>query len=108
MNLQNLLIVLVADNGMYPLIKEREKVYVDPQYKNNSGDLVAVKLTTSNYAIIRKIEKQKNQIVLKPISKYYPSIVLNNCKDLEILGKVIKGERELWRISKALEKHCKN
>ena len=81
--------VTISDNAMYPQLMKNDRVFVHETTDVQNGEIVVV--LNKKVCMIRKINKEKDQITLQALNPHYLNSVIqtNNRGDYQILGKVM-------------------
>lgn len=93
-NITNPLGITIADNGMYPIVKENDKVLITPQEKYNINDILLFKVKKTNEVKARYGVNKDNRVELIPINKSY-NVEKYQDNELIILGRINKIMRNI-------------
>lgn len=93
-NVNELFTYPIKDNGMFPLITEKNRVSVAFQNNYRLNDILLIKNKTTEEYVVRYVAEEKNFFRLIPMNREYKIEVFNK-EDIIIIGRVNRIVTEL-------------
>lgn len=91
----NLFYLKAKGDSMYPKIPDGSYVLVREQSDVESGEIAAVLLNGDEEAILKRVRKLGNSILLESINEDYAPYLVNEGNPARIVGKAVKLEVDL-------------
>lgn len=86
--------ITIEDNGMFPLIEEKNKIILEIHDKYNTSDIVAYKTKDNNTIKARTLSKVNSTFEMIPLNKKY-NLEIYSQDDIIILGKIAQVIKDI-------------